>query len=81
MDCEWRPRSSTYCFGTTRESERDRERERERRREYDEMNRRGRGESVKTNMTGDTQSAVTRDLSGDTRSYEDVVRGDKNKKR
>ena len=63
VECKWRPRSRTYCFGTTSERERDRERERERdrRREYDERDRCSRRE--RDPMTGDTQSAVTQDLS------------------
>ena len=79
VQCEWRPRSRTYCFGNARDSERDR------RREYDEQVRRDRRERrqdsryVRRDRRYSERSDVRSPRSQvvDTRSYRDVVRGDR----
>ena len=87
VECEWRPRSRTYCFGNARDGERDRERERDRRREYDGRDRRDRRERerhhdsryVRRDRRYSERSDVRSPRSQvvDTRSYRDVVRGDR----
>ena len=85
VECEWRPRSHTYCFGNARDSERDRERERDRRREYDGRDRRDRRERrqdrryVRRDGRYSERSDVRSPRSQvvDTCSYRDVVRGDR----
>ena len=81
VECEWGPRSRTYCFGNARDSERDR------RREYDERVRRDRRERerrqdsryVRRDRRYSERSDVRSPRSQvvDTRSYRDVVRGDR----
>ena len=87
VECEWRPRSRTYCFGNARDGERDRERERDRRREYDGRDRRDRRERERCHdsryVRRDRRYSERSDMRSprsqvvDTRSYRDVVRGDR----